>query len=451
MKKIPLIALIFAFVSFFVYAAFGTALAQVDSNEQPAATTEEITIADLGVENPGLLPTNPFYFFKEWGRGIKMFFTFNKVSKAGYELEITNQKAAELKKVQEVEPNDIEALNKALDNYNENVEKLKARLQSLEETSANPNVDKLLNELVDRAMKHQQLFEELKAEREDINDKIENVQTQMVSVLQEVANRLDTPEKFKERLDSAVQVQKENQLKELRAIQFINKIEENTASPEVVEKLNELKEKQAQKIEEKLRSGSMDNNFKSELETIQKDVSGENAEKAFCIEVYDPVCGADNKTYSNSCFAGLAKVQVQYKGACAKSESNDSLKLEAIPQIKVSPDSIKIGTNNDGAIVVSRVWNVEITNEGFSLKELKIKKGDAVVWTNKGSVASWPASAIHPTHDVYPEKGGCISSAFDACKGLKTGETFKFVFNYVGSWKYHDHLNPTLTGTIIVE
>lgn len=226
MKKIPLIALILAFVSFFAYAAFGAALSQVDSNEQPAVTTEEITIADLGVEHPGLLPTNPFYFFKEWGRGIKMFFTFNKASKARYELEIANQKAAELKKVQEAQPNDAGAMNKALDNYNENIEKLKARLQSLKETSANSNVDKLLNELVDRAMKHQQLFEKLKVEREDINDKIENIQTQMVSVLQEAANRLDTPEKFKERLDSAVQAQKENLLKELRAIQFINKIKE---------------------------------------------------------------------------------------------------------------------------------------------------------------------------------------------------------------------------------
>ena len=35
-----------------------------------------------------------------------------------------------------------------------------------------------------------------------------------------------------------------------------------------------------------------------------------------CITVYEPVCGTDNKTYSNSCFAGLAKTEVAHSGEC---------------------------------------------------------------------------------------------------------------------------------------
>jgi len=38
--------------------------------------------------------------------------------------------------------------------------------------------------------------------------------------------------------------------------------------------------------------------------------------EGFCVTLYNPVCGTDNRTYSNECFAKLAKAGVQYKGEC---------------------------------------------------------------------------------------------------------------------------------------
>ena len=35
-----------------------------------------------------------------------------------------------------------------------------------------------------------------------------------------------------------------------------------------------------------------------------------------CIEIYQPVCGCDNKTYSNSCYAGINGIVRWTEGAC---------------------------------------------------------------------------------------------------------------------------------------
>ena len=94
---------------------------------------------------------------------------------------------------------------------------------------------------------------------------------------------------------------------------------------------------------------------------------------------------------------------------------------------------------------------VKITASGFEPKTLTVKAGTTITFVNEDSNQHWPASAMHPTHAVYPESGGCIGSKFDACKGLEQGESFTFTFNEKGSWKYHDHLKVSSTGIIVVE
>ncbi len=119
--------------------------------------------SDLGVDNVGTLPTSYFYFLKEWGRGIDRLFTWRAISKAKLELRITNEKAAELLEVEKAgNVNDPgSSLKNALENFINAQELLNTRLAKLTETSENPNVTKLLEEVDEKTAKHVALLEQL--------------------------------------------------------------------------------------------------------------------------------------------------------------------------------------------------------------------------------------------------------------------------------------------------
>ena len=93
---------------------------------------------------------------------------------------------------------------------------------------------------------------------------------------------------------------------------------------------------------------------------------------------------------------------------------------------------------------------IEMTDQGFSPPTADVAKGGIVAFKNTGQEQHRPASAVHPVHSSYPQGGGCIGSAFDACRGLEPGEEWSFIFEHEGTWGYHDHLNPAHRGIIIV-
>lgn len=187
-------------------ALSSVALAQNDLSGQ------EITVKDLGVENPGILPTSPFYFFKSITRNIKRVFTVDPVKKAELELNIANQQAAEIKKLEEVAPERVNAISRATANYQENVERLKTRLDNLRENSQNPNVDKLVEKLADQSIKHQQLFDELKSKFEDndeLKQRIESAQEKISETAAKIPEKFDNPEMFRERMEKILKARPE--------------------------------------------------------------------------------------------------------------------------------------------------------------------------------------------------------------------------------------------------
>ncbi len=96
---------------------------------------------------------------------------------------------------------------------------------------------------------------------------------------------------------------------------------------------------------------------------------------------------------------------------------------------------------------------VTYNGTSFSPKDVTVKRGGKVTWTNSGSGNMWVASASHPTHAVYagttrqehcPDAAG---TAFDQCAG---GQSYTFTFTKAGKWNYHDHINPSAFGSVTV-
>ena len=110
---------------------------------------------------------------------------------------------------------------------------------------------------------------------------------------------------------------------------------------------------------------------------------------------------------------------------------------------------------------------VSYTYSGFSPSSLVVPLGGTVRFVNQSTKGMWVASDPHPTHTAY--SGTSLSqhcpdtnnTSFDECAALAPSvrsvdnpynapSAFAFTFNKEGTWKYHNHLDPSQTGTIIV-
>jgi len=81
-------------------------------------------------------------------------------------------------------------------------------------------------------------------------------------------------------------------------------------------------------------------------------------------------------------------------------------------------------------------------DNGFEPAALEIEVGETVTFKNTGKEMRWPASNIHPTHEIYLE--------FDPKDIVKPGESWSFTFRKPGIWQFHDHVHPQFTGVITV-
>lgn len=135
--------------------------------------------------------------------------------------------------------------------------------------------------------------------------------------------------------------------------------------------------------------------------------------------------------------AGVIIVILLLVGGLAVLSSNTPVSTPNPPEQQVSAPATQSATPQETAIKT-----VEYTKNGFEPQTLTIKQGEAVTWINKSNDQMWIASDPHPSHTSY--------SGFDQLNGEPNGGVYSFTFTKVGTWAYHNHLNASKIGTIVV-
>ncbi len=85
---------------------------------------------------------------------------------------------------------------------------------------------------------------------------------------------------------------------------------------------------------------------------------------------------------------------------------------------------------------------VTLTQSGFDPQTLTVKVGTKVTWINKSGEEAAIDSDPHPIHTSYPPLNlGAVAD----------GGSLSLTFDQKGTYNYHNHLNPSEKGTVIVE
>jgi len=323
-------ALLILFVLLIALSMAAFTFAQEELASSTEIITEETTADDLGV-----LPGNPFYFLKEWGRGIQRLFISDPIKQVEFELKITTEKGEELRKVSEL--NRQEAIEKAIKNYEEAMVRLQKHFEELKGLSENPNVNELLQKIAERTEEHEQLFQHLTEKLETLKGQLQPLQENWGGIIAPLFQNARDIEPLRNRVTEMLRegnpgygVMSEIIERVGQEIQAQPTEESATTSSEAVSsELQTVGTTEEYWTEERMAEAkpypmpTVDvNKWDSIMLEVRKAFKIGQTKYAIqpeiCADVYIPVCGADGKSYSNECYATRAGVNVAHEGECRK-------------------------------------------------------------------------------------------------------------------------------------
>lgn len=89
---------------------------------------------------------------------------------------------------------------------------------------------------------------------------------------------------------------------------------------------------------------------------------------------------------------------------------------------------------------------ITFSDSGITPAQVTVKSGSFLTFQNNSTKKVSVGSDPHPTHTQNPEITGG-----EFVLDLEPGATSGVTMTKVGSWGFHDHLNPAVRGKVIVE
>lgn len=228
MKKIFLGLVIIFSCLFFInnVGVFSTVFAQEVSSD--VLEDENITAVDLGVGEQTILPDSPFYFLKEWRRGLGAFFTLGEVNKLEVRFRHASEKLLEARKLAE-KAGDKDVLTRAVEKYEKLMEDLSAKIEVVkEEVKNDPKFQEFMDKFTENGFKHQHVLSIIGELREDlpeeVKEKIADLKERVLDRTAKVLFNIDG-EKLDERINKAIEKTEGSNFKNLKNLEVLKGLE----------------------------------------------------------------------------------------------------------------------------------------------------------------------------------------------------------------------------------
>ena len=241
-----------------------------------------ITAEDLNVSEPTVLPTNPFYFLKEFGREIQMLITLDPTKKAEIKLKIASEKLLEADKLS----GNKENLENALSNYTNSLKSLQEYASTLKQDSESSNI--FLKKITIQTFNQQKLLDQIADKQAESSQKIFESKEKALNSLTNTSLGLGSSQKVRDAIEEAINSAKTGTNNVLEVLKRVESIVPEQAKKAIIEVENKI-------IEKRLADTNLTEEERDELDEYLSELKTKSGYKDLISEEYIQKLVAENQ------------------------------------------------------------------------------------------------------------------------------------------------------------